>query len=599
MKNLKKIIYLLSPQEIKQAIILLIMIIIMALVEMIGVASIMPFMTMLSNPDVIETNVHLNSIFKSLNRFNISTKNEFLFIMGLSVFVLLIFSLCLKALTTYFLLKFSQMCEFSIGKRFIEGYLQQPYSWFLNRNSAELGKTILSEVQIIITNGIRPLGILISQFIVVIMLLSFVIYIDPKIAFIACLFLSTIYFLIYKLVRNFLNKIGQERFEANQHRFTAVSEAFGSAKEVKLRRLEQVFVNRFSEPSKIYAKHQASVQIIGQIPRFAIEAISFGGILILILYLISINNSFINAVPIITLYAFTGYRMLPALQQIYNSITQLRFVTPSLKALYDDFKNIQPISNLNEEKNILDLKNSIKLNHIYYNYPNSTTAVLRDLNLTIPAFSTIGFVGSTGSGKTTTVDIVLGLLDPTKGTLEVDGKIINKHDKKSWQSSLGYVPQQIYLIDNTIAANIAFGVSKKDINYTRIKEVAKIANLHEFIVNELPQQYETYVGEKGVRLSGGQRQRIGIARALYHNPKVLVFDEATSALDNMTEHEIMKTLYELKKDITIIIVAHRLNTIKMCDQIVHIEKGQIKNKGSFEELKKKDKFFQTIKDKRN
>lgn len=599
MKNLKKIIYLLSPQEIKQAILLLIMIIAVALVEMIGIASIMPFMTVLSNPDVVDTNVYLNSIFRTVNRFNVNTKNEFLFILGLAVFILFIFSIFLKAVTTYFLLRFSQMREFSIGKLFIERYLHQPYIWFLNRNSADLGKNILSEVQIIITNGIRPIGILISQIVVVFMLLSLVMYIDPKTTLIAGLSLSVIYFLIYKLVRNYLNKIGEERFYANQSRFTSVSEAFGSPKEVKLGGLEQVFINRFAKPSKIYAKHQASVQIISQIPRFAIEAIAFGGILILILYFISKNNNFINTIPIITLYAFVGYRMLPALQQIYNSITQLRFLTPSLEALYNDLKSIQPISNTNTKKKILDLKNSIKLNHIYFNYPGKPNNVLVDINLSIPVFSTVGFVGSTGSGKTSVVDIILGLLDPKKGTLEVDGNVIDNHNKRAWQYSLGYVPQQIYLIDNTIAANIAFGVNKEDINYARIEEVAKIANLHEFIINELQEQYETYVGERGVRLSGGQRQRIGIARALYHNPKVLVFDEATSALDNITEYEVMKTLYELKKDITIIIVAHRLNTIKMCDKIYHLEKGQIKNQGTLEELKKKDKFFQIIDDIRN
>ena len=596
MKNLKKIIYLLSPQEIKQAILLLIMFVIMALVEMIGIASIIPFIAVLSNPDVIDTNVYLNLIFQSLNRFNINTKNDFFFIMGLFIFILFILSLCVKAFTTYFLMKFTSMCEFSIGKRYIERYLHQPYSWFLNRNSAELGKTILSEVQIIINNGIRPMGIFISYIIIVFMLLFLVIYVEPKIAIITCLSLSIIYFLIYKLVGNFLNKIGQESFDANQKRFTAASEAFGSPKEVKLGGLEQVFIDRFSSSSKIFARHQALAIIISQIPRFAVEGIAFGGILILILYLILEKNGFINAIPIITLYAFVGYRMLPALQQIYSSITQLRFVTPSLEALYDDLKNIEPISNINNEKKILDLKNSIKLNHIYFNYPNKPNNVLTDVSLSIRAFSTVGFVGSTGSGKTTLVDIILGLLDPKKGTLEVDGKIIDKHNKRAWQNSLGYVPQQIYLIDNTIAANIAFGVNKEDFNYSRIEQVSKIAKLHDFVLNELPQKYETYVGERGIRLSGGQRQRIGIARALYHNPKVLVFDEATSALDNITEHEVMKTLYELKKDITIIIVAHRLNTIKMCDKIFHLDKGQIKHQGSFEELKKKDKFFQTIMD---
>lgn len=598
MKNLKRIIHLLSPKEIKHAISLLLLVIIMALFEMIGIASIMPFMAVLSNPNVIETNVYLNSVFQSLNSFNINTKNEFLLIMGVFVFSLFIFSIFFKAFTTYLLLKFTQMREFSIGKRFVEGYLSQPYSWFLNRNSADLGKNILSEVQIIVANGVRPIVNLFSQIAVVFMLISLLIYIDPKIAATVGIFLSLTYIFIYKLSRNFLKRIGQERLNANHNRFTAISEAFGAAKEIKLGRMEQIFIKRFTEPSEIFARHQSSSQIISQIPRYFIEAIVFGGILILVLYLILNNNELINIIPIITLYAFAAYRLMPSLQQIFQSFAQLRFVTPALNNLHNDLESIKAISNTNENYNILNVKNSIKLNHVCYNYPNSPT-VLKDINLCIPAFSTVGFVGSTGSGKTTTIDIILGLLDPTKGTLEVDGKIIDEHNKRSWQYSLGYVPQQIYIIDNTIAANIAFGVNKEDFDYARIEKVTKIANLHEFIINELPQKYKTHVGERGVKLSGGQRQRIGIARALYHNPKVLVFDEATSALDNITEYEVMKTLYELKKDITIIIVAHRLSTIKMCDQIFHLEKGQIKNKGSFEELKKKDKFFQMIEDTRN
>ena len=196
----------------------------------------------------------------------------------------------------------------------------------------------------------------------------------------------------------------------------------------------------------------------------------------------------------------------------------------------------------------------------------------------------MGLVGPTGSGKTTTVDIILGLLESQKGTLEVDGKIITQQNSRSWQRSIGYVPQQIFLADDTVAANIAFGLELKDINQEAVEEVAKIANLHNFVMEELPKQYQTTIGERGVRLSGGQRQRIGIARALYHRPKVLVLDEATSALDNQTEQAVMDAINNLAKHITIILIAHRLSTVKKCNQIFLLEKGEIKNQGTFEEL---------------
>ena len=237
------------------------------------------------------------------------------------------------------------------------------------------------------------------------------------------------------------------------------------------------------------------------------------------------------------------------------------------------------------------MNKTITLKNIHYSYPNASRTALKDISLSIPAKSSVGLVGSTGSGKTTTVDIILGLLEAQKGTLEVDGQIITKQNSRLWQRSIGYVPQHIYLSDNTVEANIAFGVNPEDINQEAVEKASKIANLHEFIMEELPKQYQTTIGERGVRLSGGQRQRIGVARALYHNPEVLILDEATSALDNQTEKAIMDAVNNLGKDITIILIAHRLSTVKKCDQIFLLEKGHLKNQGTFEELINIDESF--------
>ena len=237
---------------------------------------------------------------------------------------------------------------------------------------------------------------------------------------------------------------------------------------------------------------------------------------------------------------------------------------------------------------------SIALNNIEYNYPNSKHTTLKNINLIIPAFSKVGFVGPTGSGKTTAIDIILGLLDPSKGTLTVDGNIIKSHNKRSWQKNIGYVPQQIYLSDTTIAANIAFGVEKKEINYEAVKDAAKIANLNDFVINELPNHYDTVVGERGVRLSGGQRQRIGIARALYNKPQVLILDEATSALDKVTEAEVMEAMNNLSNKITIIIIAHRLSTVKNCDNIFLLGNGNLKDQGTYDDLVIKNDNFKKM-----
>ena len=593
MQIIKKILFLLSPDERLSAFFLMLMILIMALLDLIGVASILPFMAVLTSPSLIETNIFLHTMFEFSKIFGIENNQQFLFALGILVFLLLVISLSFKALLSYVQIRFIMMRECSISKRLIEGYLHQPYSWFLSRHSAELGKTILSEVTYLIANGLSPLIELIAKGVVAFTLIVLLIIIDPKLALIVGCTLSFVYGFIFVFVRRFLNRIGKERLKNNNLRFTSVSEAFGAAKEVKVGGLEKTYIKKFSDSAKNFALNQASSQVVGQLPRFILEAITFGGIMLIILYMMRKTGNFNNALPIISLYVFAGYRLLPALQTIYVSFTQLSFIKPAIDSLSDDIKSLKP-KNLNQNQDVLLLNKAITLKNVYYNYPNASRTALRDVNINIPAKSTVGLIGKTGSGKTTAVDIVLGLLEPQKGTLEVDGQIITKQNSRAWQRSIGYVPQHIYLSDDTIAANIAFGLHSKNINQKTVEKVAKIANLHEFILDELPEQYLTTVGERGVRLSGGQRQRIGIARALYHNPQVLILDEATSALDNQTEKVVMDAINNISKDITIILIAHRLNTANTCDIIYKLEKGEVKNKGTFQELiNENDNFLAT------
>ena len=595
MQTFKKILFLLTPRERKSASLLLLMILLMALLDVIGVASILPFMAVLTNPSLIETNFILNAMFEASNIFGVKNNQQFLFFLGVSVFLLLIFSLIFKALTTYVQTQFIQMRLYSISKRLISGYLHQPFSWFLSRHSADLGKTILSEVQRVIGSGISPLMDVISKAIVIITLLTLLILADPKLALVAGLLFGGSYGLIFYFVKSYLKKIGIKQLKSNQSRFLLVSEAFGAAREVKVLGLEQIYIKLFSKSAQSFANTQTLSIVIAQMPRFILEAIAFGGILLMILYQMTQSGSFINALPIISLYVFAGYRLMPAFQNVYTSFTQLTFVGPSLDKLHDDLKNLE-LFNENEAIGLIKLNNTITLNNIHYNYPNTSRTALKEISLSIAAKSTVGFVGATGSGKTTIIDIILGLLEAQKGSLEVDGEIITKQNSRSWQRSIGFVPQHIFLSDNTITENIAFGVEPKDINQEMVEKASKIANLHNFVMDELPKQYKTTIGERGVRLSGGQRQRIGIARALYGNPQILILDEATSALDNQTEKLVMGAINNLSKHITVIIVAHRLTTVKNCDTIFLLDKGQLKDKGTFEELiKNNDQFRNSAK----
>jgi ABC-type multidrug transport system fused ATPase/permease subunit len=590
MRTIKKILDLLTPPERKRTGLLLGMIIFMAMLDMAGVASIMPFMAIMANPELVETNAILNVAYAKLG---FADPQQFLFALGILVFVLLVVSLAFKALTTYAQLRFSMMREYSIGKRLVEGYLHQPYTWFLSRHSADLGKNILSEVSTVISHGIMPMMTLIAQGSIAAALLTLLILIDPKLALIVGLTLGAAYAFTFRVTQRLLIRLGTERMTANQARFTAVSEAFGASKEVKVGGLEKAYIQRFTDPAQTFARNQATALIVGQLPRFALEAIAFGGMLLVVLYQMAQSGSFISALPIIALYAFTGYRMMPALQQIYGAVTQLRFAGPALDALHADLMSLQP-AYPNPSKDVIALTQAITLNQIQYRYPNASQLALKNLSLNIPAKSKVGLVGATGSGKTTTVDLILGLLEPQQGTLAVDGQVITEHNRRAWQRAIGYVPQQIYLADDTIAANIAFGLDAKHIDQAAVERAAKIANLHEFVTNDLPLQYQTTVGERGVRLSGGQRQRIGIARALYHNPQVLILDEATSALDNLTELAVMEAVHNLAHEITIILIAHRLNTVMACDIIFLLENGELKAQGTFEQLTQADERFRAM-----
>ena len=585
MQVFKKLLFLLNTNERKRAGLLLVMIIIMSLLDMLGVVSILPFMAVLTNPNLIESNLILSKIFYYSTLFGIEDSREFLFFLGVIVFILLIISLAFKAITIYAQVRFILMREYSIGKRLIEGYLHQPYSWFLDRHSADLGKTILSEVSAIIGNGLKPLIEMISHSLVTFMLIVLLIIIDPILTLLVTISFSLVYGLIFFFISNYLKQIGKKRLDNNQLRFTTVNEAFGAVKEIKVSGKEESYINIFSNAAKIFARTQASLSLVIQLPRFFLEAIAFGGIMLIILYLMRLTGSFNNALPVISVYVFAGYRMIPALQNIYQSFTKLAFVAPSLDKLHNDLQSLE-LKSINQNQEDFTINNSINLNEIYYNYPNSSQTAISNMNLIIPAKSTVGLIGLTGSGKTTTVDIILGLLEPQKGTLKIDGKIITKKNVRSWQQSIGYVPQTIFLIDDTIASNIAFGVDPKKIDQDLIEKVSKIANLHNFVTNELPKKYETKIGERGLKLSGGQRQRIGIARALYHKPQALILDEATSALDNETEEIVMKAVKNLSKNLTIIIIAHRLNTLKGCDVVYKLDKGRLIDNGSFNKIKK-------------
>lgn len=571
----------------------MVMILFMGLLDMFGAASLLPFLAVISEPNIVETNVILNRAFLFFNDLGISSYDQFLFLLGIFVFVMLLFSLAFKALTLYTQVRFSLMCEYSLGKRLIQGYLHQPYSWFLNRNSAEIGTSILSEVGSVVGGGITPTINIISHSTISTFLLIGLIIVDPKLAIIIGLTLCFVYFLIFKINQQQLTQSGKKRHKANHDRFSAISEVFGAAKEVKVGGFENIYIDRFSKAARSFSSNQATVQVISQLPRYALEAIAFGGMVLVLLYLMNDRDDISSILPVIGFYAFAGYRLFPALQAIFAAISKLHHAKHTIETLYFDFISLKTPNDHNSSQTI-SIRQNIRLNNLSYTYPNATKPAVKSISIDIPARSIIAFIGATGSGKTTTVDLILGLLEAQKGKLEVDGQIINNFNLSSWQRVIGYVPQNIYLADDSILANIAFGSETKCIDYLSVERAAKIANLHDFIIEELPKQYHTRIGERGVRLSGGQRQRIGIARAIYRNPQLLILDEATSALDNGTEQKVMDAIKNLGKEMTIILIAHRLSTVVDCDNIYLFDKGEIIGQGKYNKLIEESGKFRTM-----
>lgn len=597
MNTIRKALALLTAKEKRRGGLVLCMVVVMALLETAGVASVMPFLSVLGDREIVETNLILNSVYNGLG---FTSVDSFVFALGATAFGLILFSAFFRSLTHYAMNRFVEMRRHSIGKRLLETYLRQPYAFFLDRHSGDMAKNILSEVDQLVEQVFRPGMRMVAYSVVILALVILLILVDPWLALGVAVVIGGMYALIFSVVRGTLGRVGSDRARANQERFTAASEALGGIKDIKLLGREHAYVSRFDGPSNRQARHQATNLTLNEIPKFIIEAVGFGGVIVLTLVLLvtqesTDNNILGNVLPILGLYAFAGYRILPAAQRVYAGLSRLRFGSAAVDNAYNDLHQGCALAELYKRApQTLEPRKAITLQNIHYTYPNAQRAALQGIDLEVPVGSAVGIVGTSGAGKTTLVDVLLGLLRPTKGAIMVDGVPITDDNLRAWQQALGYVPQEIFLTDSTVAENIALGLPVEQIDHEQVERCAQMAQVHTFIVNEMPKGYRTVVGERGVRLSGGQRQRIGIARALYHNPPVLVFDEATSALDNETEAEVMKAVETLTEKKTVFLIAHRLSTVQKCSTVLVLDKGGIAGLGTFEQLAQTSERFRAM-----
>jgi ABC-type multidrug transport system fused ATPase/permease subunit len=574
---------------------LVLVLVLVAIAEMVGIASIMPFMAVVTNPDVVHSHRWLSAVYSGL-RFR--SDQSFLLFLGLVVLALLVLSNIIKAAGTFLTLRYHNRLNYTLSRRLLAHYIARPYQFFLKRNTAELGANVITEVTKVVNGVLTPATAIVSSFLVCLAIFALLVLVDPLVAVAIAGVLGGAYVTILLMARRRLGYVGKQQVRANHERHRVAAEAMGGIKDLKVLGREVNLLKRFSVHADLHARNNVSAGLIAQLPRYALETISFGGILLVVMYLVSRGERGTNIAPLLALYAFAGYRLLPALQQLFASITSLRFHAPSLDVLYRDLGEDRN-RDFDAEKRlehslfapVLPFVRELQLRRVCFRYENAVSPALREVDMVIAPLTSVGIVGPTGCGKTTTVDIILGLLSPTEGHLLVDGVEVAQNNLASWQKNLGYVPQHIYIADDTIARNIAFGVPDEDLEMEAVRRAARIANIADFIESELPEAYQTRVGERGLRLSGGQRQRVGIARALYRDPSVLVMDEATSALDGLTEESVMEALRSLARKKTVIVIAHRLTTVRECDVIYLLERGAIVAKGSYLDLLRESAWF--------
>ncbi len=590
----KKIIFLLTLKGWKNVTFLWAGMVVVAIFEVLGVASIMPFIAVASNPELIQTQPFLRKLYLLSGAEN---NMDFLTYLGCAVLFLLILSNVTSALVNWLVLTFTYKRGHELSLGLLRDYTSRPYIYFLSNNTSQMRKMLMNQIPRVVNGVLIPAMQLMARGVVLVFMLFLLMTINPVITLLVFGVVGGCYAAIYFNLRRHVKHIGQQTMKEEAQCHKVVSEVLGGIRDVKLLGREDYFISRFAMPSELNAHYHASSGAMAVLPRYLLEILAFSTMIIVILALLTREESLNDILPTLALYAVIGYRMLPALQQAFHSITLIRFHTPAMLELCNVL-NVDKADDKQYGISDITLGKEINLQNVSFTYPEKSEAVLKNISLQIPAHKITALVGTTGSGKSTLADIITGILRPESGEIYIDDKLLDTQSIRPWQNIIGYVPQQIFLIDDTIRRNIAFGIDDNKIDETAVFSAAKMAQIDDFISSELADGYNSVVGERGVRLSGGQRQRIGLARALYHNPQLLVLDEATSALDNVTERSVMETINRLGNDIdsrkTIVVIAHRLSTVQQCHNIVLLKNGQIEAQGSYDNLLKTSPAFKRL-----
>ena len=546
-----------------------------ALFQVIGITSIFPFLAIAADPERIRRS-HFGTQFLSL--FPPMENRQLLLVAGIIAIVALLLSNAVNLLSEYARTRYAQNFAHWLRVRLLRRMAAQPYTYFLQRNSGDLLKKIMGDVTNYAGGVLLPLLDTVARVLTAVLLLATLFLVQPIIAISAAVILGGFYAVTFQLLTRKRREVDENLKIHVAGSYREAHQMLGGIKPVKVHRAEEHFLARFAGHSAIIARMFARTPVFANSARYFVEPLAFGGLVVAVLVLAARGRDFSDILPNLGVMALAGYRLLPSLQLLYAQLTQVSSMRHAVDEVYDEFVAAETDKSLPRPISVQSVmpanpfrwNNNITLCEVLYRYPGSSRPALDGVSVVIPKNTSLGVIGPTGSGKSTFVDLLLGLYYPTAGEILIDGQPLTPTLVPSWRDSIGYVPQDIFLIDDTIARNVAFGLPDEKIDHARLREACAMAQILDFIKAELANGFDTTVGERGIRLSGGQRQRIGLARALYHRPSLLILDEATSALDVATEARLLNALRSLSGKLTMIVAAHRLSAVANCGQVIDL-----------------------------
>ena len=542
--------------------------------QLVGVTSVFPFFALAADPERLQKSKLGAAILHHLPPL---TTNQLLVWTGCFAIAMLIIASVGSLVSEVLRIRYAYGFCHWLRRRLFESYASQPYSFFLRRNTAELNQRMF-DVQMFIQNVLLPVGDILTRLVIVVLLIAAVFVVQPWVAFGSTVIFGGFYLLVFVWLRPRTREVSNGLQHYTVGFWKNTNQFLQGIKTVLVHGKSRHFMDRALEHSARIGDFSSKIPIYSNGPRYLIEPVAFGGLMAVVVFLALRGRSFSDILPNLTVMAFAGYRLLPALQLLYAQVVTIAANNYTLKQLEEEILEIEklvPAAVIAPAGKPLAFQKKLRLENITFQYASATAPVLINFSVEISKNESVGIAGSSGSGKSTLVDLILGLHQPQSGVIRVDEEPLTGKNLDAWRRLIGYVPQDIYLLDDTIEANIAFGIDPKQVDAAALREAALGAQILDFIEKDLPQGMQTSVGERGVRLSGGQRQRIGLARALYHRPQVLILDEATSALDHQTELAVMETIHRLQGTLTIITIAHRLSTLERCDRVIRLDKGKI------------------------